>query len=278
MASPVQLGKAFAGNIKNHHVPNLAAELAYHMLLSLAPALIFIFTMVGLVIDSNWLVDQVIYYAGQVVPGDALGLVEDLMTNILNDASGGLALIAILGALWTASNGANVVLRALNHAYGFDDPNIGFFRQKLLSVLVVLSLGLGIFLASSLIIVGSVALNLATEFVHLQTDMRATINVVRWVIALLLVTVFSAYVYTKVPDALNRISIREALPGAIVFVLLWAGASFLFNLYVENMAKYSEVYGPLGAIVVLLIWLYISALALLIGAEVNGMRARFHRA
>ncbi len=269
MAFSLSFWKDIGQKIGQDDCPGMAAEMTYHLMLASAPALIFIFALLGMFGNDRQIYAQVQSVAGQVMPGDALRLFQNLFEQVIRGSSGGLAIVSLLGALWAGSNGATVVLKGLHRAYG-SKPRGGFIRQKLLSFLILLVLGGAIFLASNLLIFGNILLEQLQNWQLLQESYVPWLQWGRWAIALVAVLSLMTWLYTLVSGPANpQNRWKSAVPGAVAFLILWIAISLLFSLYVQNFGRYNQVYGTLGGVVVLMLWLYLSSLALLIGAEIN---------
>lgn len=250
----------------------LAAEMSYHLMLAAAPALIFIVTVFGLVDQQADITTPLLDYASQLIPHNAFELVQTSVKRIGAISSEELAIASFLAALWVGSNGAMVAAKALNRALGIgaEGGKTNYLRQRLLAMGVVLSLGVTLFIGSNLLVVGSSVTELLIRHFPLDNNKVLLGQTVQWLVFVVLVTTFSAIFYRVVPGAPNyQLPWRYTIPGALTFVLLWLITSLLFSLYVDNIARFGEIYGALGAVAVLLIWFYVTAFAFLIGGEVN---------
>ncbi len=213
------------------------------------------------------------FFSARFLPDDAIEVFSGLLISIVEGSSGGLALLSFLAAFWAASNGAQVILKALNRAYGYPEES-SFFRKKKLAVFILLSLGLTLFVASNLIIFGDLLLAYLGDMFQLGGETIILVSVLRWVLVILTIILFTSYVYSIVPGARGQeIPWKRTLPGSLVFAFLWIVVSLVFSLYVENMGRYNQVYGALGAVIVLMVWIFMSSFVLLVGGEVNAVLA-----
>lgn len=263
--------------------PGLAAEMAYHAMLSLLPALIFtvsIFELVGSRLD---VMDQVVPMLAQVVPTDLMPLIRDTFHQIVTANSGGFALAGFFGALWTASNGAAVIFKGLGRSYQLDNSRhtSSFVKERAFAIVMIVLITLGLLIGLNLLLFGDVLIDWLAGQYTLGTPVTTGLNVLRIALVLLGMVVITAMIYGITLFALKqRLSWRESLPGAITFVALWLIMSWGFRLYVTNMGNYNQVYGTLGVIIVLLVWLYLSSFTFLVGGEVNALiyhRRHHHR-
>lgn len=250
----------------------LAAQLAYYLILALFPLILVLFSVLG-TFSSPDLASSLLGYFSQVLPGQVYSLIEAYMGGILSGDNGapGLLSFGILGTLWAASGAFSALINALNRAYGVEESR-PFWKVKLLAILMTLALS-GIVLAAVILLVFGPQIGEAISgYFGLSTVFDMTWNVLRWVVALLFLIVTVALVYYVAPDVEQPL--RWITPGGVVGVLLWVLASLGFSFYVGNFGSYDETYGSIGAVIVLLLYLYISSLAILFGAELNATLVR----
>ena len=256
----------------------MAAEMAYNLMLASAPTLVCLVAVLGMIGQQQAVLDQVFYYAQRMIPTDALGVFRGLLETVLQGSTGGLALFGFLGALWAASNGAMVILKGLNRAYGYKKKN-SFIRQHTVALLIVLSLGVTLLVASNLIVFGDVVLAFLERYMSLGSFHAQIVSVLRWLLVLLAMVGFSTYVYKRAPGPFDEaLTWKRTLPGGITYTVLWIVISLGFGFYVENMGHYNQVYGALGAAIVAMLWMYLTSFAFLIGGELNAvLEARSHK-
>jgi membrane protein len=171
-------------------------------------------------------------------------------------------IVSILLALYSASKGAGALIKALNIAYDEDEKR-GFIKLTGLTLLMTLASVL-------FVIVMFVVIGLPTYLAHIGLPgwLDAVIRVIRWLIVLVLVMVAFALIYALAPSR-NQPKIRWASPGAIIATVVWLIASIAFSFYISHFSSYNKTYGSTAAIVILMLWFWISALVVLIGAEIN---------
>jgi membrane protein len=242
-----------------------AAALSYQVFLSLFPFVLFLMVLLGfLQIPGffDWLVDQ----ARTVVPEQAMGQVEQTVGQIRAQASGELLSLGIVIALWTASAAVRMTMNALNVAYDVEELRPAWKRYPL-SILYTVLVAVLVIVAVGLMLVGPRVMDWLAGQVGLGTLFVMLWVWLRFPIAILLLMIFVALVYYMFPDTDQPF--RFITPGAVLAVMVWVGTSFGFSYYVSNFANYSAIYGSLGAVIVLLVYIFISAAVLLFGAEVN---------
>jgi membrane protein len=260
------VGARLKRDVKADDVSLLAAGVAFYAMLALVPSLVALVSVYGLVADPNDIgrnVDDVLSAA----PQEVRDLVSSQLSSIVESSPSGLRLGALAGlvvALWSASAGVKNLMTAINRAY-HEEETRGFV--KLRGTALLLTIGLLVFGLAAL--AGLVIWPQTLGSSGGEGVLRTTVMIVRWPLAALVVVTALAVLYRFAPD---RDSPRWnwASPGAIVATVLWLVASVGFSIYAANFGKYNETYGALGAIVVVILWLYIGAYAVILGAELNG--------
>src|SRR5262245_40916691 len=272
------LKRAFAA-FREHKMTDYAAALTYFAMMSLFPTLLVGVTLLGFVGQESLVKDASDYVLKHGADPQSAAVLTKVLNKIINSSSGALGLTLIISVL-LALNGASGAFgasgRALNVVYGEEETR-GFVRHKLqdlgatlLVILFFLIMLVTVFLGGQIAsdLFGKIGLG----------DSAATIwGIVRWPIAILAMIVAYALVYSLAPDRTPR-KIRWISPGAVFAVLLWIVASILFGFYIKGFSTYGAAYGVFGAAIILLLWLYISANALLFGAELNAELERTQRA
>jgi membrane protein len=261
-------------DIKNDAVGLLAAGVAFYALLALVPTLVALVSLYGLVADPSDIertVDDLLAAA----PTEVQDLVRSQLSAIVDSSASGLkvgALVGLAAALWSASSGMKHLMTAVNRGYHRSETR-GFL--KLRAVSLALTVGLMVLGAVALLglVIGPQALSRtgATGFA------RSVLMVARWPLLAAVIVVGLAIVYRFAPDdAEARWSWASA--GAVAAAAVWLLASLGFTLYTANFGSYNETYGALGAVVVVMLWLYIGAFAVIAGAELNGQLAEISAA
>lgn len=243
----------------------VAAGVAFYFLLAIFPMIAALLSIYGLIFDPTEAREQITALAG-VLPSEARGLLTEQTEQLTSGSRSALgfgALLSILVALWSARRGTNAMVIALNIAYNEED-NRSFIRQMLLTF--VLTLGLILFFALSLAIVA--AAPVALQLFGFGAFAEVTLDILRWPILGLIAVVALAGMYRFGPDR-NSARWRWLTPGAVIAVIFWLITSGLFSWYVSNFGNYNEMYGSLGAVVILLFWFYLTAFIFLLGAELN---------
>jgi membrane protein len=259
------LGRRVWRELSEDEVTERAAALAYYFLFSLFPALLFLTAMLGL-LPLPGLMDRLIDYADQALPVDAASMVQRTLEEIQAGARGGLLSFGALAALWAGSNGMASIMAALNVAYDIEDARPWWKRRGLA---IVLTVGFAIFILAALVLL--VFGPLIGEAVAAGLGLGAVFSVAWSVVSVPIVmgcvlTGF-ALVYYFAPAAQQ--SWRWVTPGSAVALVLWLAMSFGLRVYVQHFANYTATYGSIGGVILLMLWLYLTGVVLLVGAEIN---------
>ncbi|MFA9430818.1 YihY/virulence factor BrkB family protein [Egicoccus sp. AB-alg2] len=264
------IGKRVVTELKNDHVSLLAAGVAFKGLLALFPAIIAAISIWGLVADPAQIQQQMANLTG-ALPADAAGLIEGQMTQVAETGSGALSfalVVSILIALWSASGGMAGLIEGCNAAYDEVDQRKFPIKRGLA---LALTLGGIVFL---LIALGLIAvLPGVVDQLGLGQAGELAIRVAQWPLLAVLVIGALGVIYKVGPDR-DSPQFKWASTGAIVATVLWLIGSALFTLYVENFGNFGETYGAFAGIIVLMLWLFLTAFVVLLGAEINAEQER----
>ena len=244
---------------------DLGAQQAYYFFFALFPALLTLLSIASFFTLSG-LIDQVMTGLGQFVPQDVLTIIATQIKKISDSEQGGLLTIGFLLTLWSSSGALVSIITTLNAAY---DITEGRPWWKVRLTAIALTVGVAVFILASLflVLVGpTLAEHLATTL-RLGSAFKWTWWVLQWPVVLALVATGIGLVYYFAPDAEQEWT--WITPGSIVATLLWLLVSLAFKVYITYFGTYNETYGTIGAVIVLLTWLYLSGLAIIFGAEMN---------
>jgi membrane protein len=251
--------------MKSDDVPLLAAGVAFFALLALVPALAALVSLYGLVADPAD-IERNIEDVLAAAPQEVRDLVTSQLDSIVDSSPSGLKVGAIVGlvvALWSASSGVKHLIGAVNLAYDEEETR-GFVKLRGLSLVMTVA-GIAVM---ALAVAGLVVLPHALDDQGTVGLARALLLVVRWPVFAVLGLVGLALIYRYAPDR-DAPQWRWVSPGAVFAVVVWVIASVLFSLYTANFGQYNETYGALGAVVVVMLWLFITAYVVITGAEIN---------
>ncbi len=264
---PIELAKRSIKEFFGDDMTTYAAALAYHALLALFPFAIFLIALLG-VLHIPGFFDWLLGQARTALPQDAYGRVEQVINQVRGQARGGLLSFGIVAALWAASSGVRSLMNALNAAYDVAESRPAWQRYPL-SLLYTVGLAVMLILAAGLMLVGPRAAEWIAGQVGLSNVVVMLWSWLRWPIAALLLALAAAVVYYVAPNVDQPF--RLITPGSVLAVVIWIAASLGFSFYVSNFGNYGATYGSLGGVVVLLLYFFISASVLLLGAEVNAV-------
>ncbi len=243
----------------------LAAQLSYYFFLSLFPALLFIVALASFFPLYNFN-DELIRVLAPIAPAAVVALLQDQLTSLSNSQDGGLLSIGLLMALWSSSAAMVSVIEAMNRAYDIEETR-PWWKVRLTGIAITIGLAVFILTAFALIVAGPwLADFLGREF-GLAPAFTLAWKILQWPVVFLLASTGFGLVYYFAPDAEQEWV--WITPGALTATLLWLIASLAFRFYVVNVGNYDEAYGTLGAIILTLLWFYISGLVMVIGAELS---------
>lgn len=263
---PWKLIKLTVKEFLDDEMPTYAAALAYQGLFSLFPFLLFLIALLGFLHLPEFF-DFLREQADYVLPEQALEQVNPVIDQ-LQQRQGGLLSIGIIVALWSSSAAVRSLMTALNAAYDVREARPPWKRIPL-SVLYTFGI-VGMLLAvAALMILGPQVMGWIAAHVGLEDYVVILWSILRWPVIVLLMMMAVAVIYYVTPNVKQRF--RFITPGSVLAVVLWIAASLGFGYYVKNFADYNAMYGSVGAIIVLLLYFYISSAVLLLGAELNAV-------
>jgi membrane protein len=251
--------------LKHDDMPSYAAALAYRALFALFPFSALLVALLGIleVVDFfDWLIDQ----AYSALQEQYARLGEQVIEEIQYESQGELLLITIGIALWSVSSGIRTLTKALNAVHEVEETRPGWKRYAL-SFFYALGLAIMVILAAALLLIGPQAVEWVVGLVGLDKVFISLWTWLRLPVALVLAMLSVSIVYWALPNVNHPY--RLITPGAALSVIAWVIASLGFSFYLANFANYSVIYGSLGAAFALLLYFYISATVLLMGAELN---------
>jgi membrane protein len=256
-----------AREFKEDNLTDWAAALTYYGVLAIFPAMIVLVSILGLVGQSA--TQPLIDNLGSVAPGPAKEIVTNAIKNLQGDngAAGVLFVVGLLGALWSASGYVGAFMRASNAIYDMEE---GRPVWKTLPVRVLLTLVLLVLLAITtvaVVLTGGLAQRVG-DLVGLGSTAVTVWDIAKWPVLVLVVSLMFALLYWAAPNV-KQPGFRWVSPGGILAVIGWLIASGAFAFYVANFGSYNKTYGALGGVIVFLVWLWISNIMVLLGAEFN---------
>lgn len=254
--------------IQRDDVLGRAAQLSYFFLLSLFPLLIFFASVAGLVLGGETdLYARFLRYMQAVMPEAAFRLVRQTMSDIVAGAGGGTLSTGLFLSLWTASMGVEAIIQGLNAAYDVREVR-PWWRRRLVALLLTVVLTVMLLSSLALVLAGGYVTRWVIGDPALRTVPLVLLSLLRWALIVTFVLIAFNVLYVFGPN-LKQQKWQVILPGSLVAVACWMASSLGFRLYLSLFDNYSRTYGSLGAVVVLMLWLYLSGFAVLLGGEVN---------
>lgn len=265
-----QVCKRMFENFFRHNINKNAAALAYYLLFAFFPLLIFVTNLLGL-LDFN--IYNIAWFLQQFLPGEVVEIIKNFLDYISNNSSHGLMWMSLLLTIWFTTIASQGLMDDVRQAYNLERPAHPVrytFRQIAYTVMLLIVIALTLLLS----FVGENVISfiidiLPEDTVYISDGLLNVWQYLRFVpVALLMFTAITS-LYAISLDRKPRL--KTLLPGAFFSLSLWLILSIGFSFFVENFANYSFIYGALGAVIVLLIWLYMSAVILILGAELNAI-------
>jgi len=261
--------KASVREFREDNLTDWAAALTYYAVLSLFPALIVLVSLVGLLGQYPQTTNAVLDIIDEVGPSSAVDTFRGPIEGVVKSKGGAGALLGVglVVAVWSASGYIGAFTRASNAIYEVDESR-SFWKLRPLQLLITLiAVVLLALLAIALVLTGDLARAVADE-VGLGDTAVSAWSIAKWPVLLIVVMTIISGLYYIAPNVRQR-GFRWITPGGVVAVVLWILASVGFAIYVSNFASYNKTYGSLGAVIVFLVWLWITNIAILFGAEFN---------
>jgi membrane protein len=263
-----ELGKRVWTETQNDNVFGRAAELSYYFLLALFPFLIFLTSVIGIVLGSGTGTRHTFFqYLARIMPPSAFQLIDNTMYEVSESSGGGKLSFGILAALWAASNGLGAITESLNTAYDLKETR-PWWKQRLTAIGLTIALSILIIGALILVVAGGHIAEWLTIHYGLGPVFPIGWKIIQWPVVLACMTFAFALIYYLAPDFREQ-AWQWLTPGAVIGVVLWLLVSLAFRIYLHYFNSYSATYGSLGAVIILMLWLYFTGAAVLIGGEVN---------
>jgi membrane protein len=266
--SVTELAKRVWHEIQRDDVLGRAAQLSFYLLLALFPLLIFLSAVLGRVFAGNAdLYHDLLDYLQTVMPGSAYRLVRTTIDEITLGSSGGKLSLGFAATLWAAASGMEAVTNGLNIAYDVKERR-KWWRRRIVAINLTIVLSLVAAVALSLALFGGRLGSFLASSYGLGGAFDNFWFILRMFFVPLFMLFIFALIYRYAPNVRWQ-GWQALLPGAVTGVAVWLIATWLFRTYLLYFDSYSKTYGSLGAVIVLMLWLYVSGMAILVGGEVN---------
>ena len=245
--------------------PGLAAQLAYYFFLALFPALLFVLALASF-FPLERFTEQLPQMLGSFAAPELVELLRQQIQQISSQNHGGLLSLGLLGAIWSSSAAMVAIVGALNRAYDIEEGR-PWWKVRLTAILLTIGTAVFILVSFTLVMAGPQLVDALADRIGLGPAFEWSWKILQWPVALALVVIGMDVIYYFAPDAEQ--DWEWVTPGAVIATILWLIASLAFRFYVVNFGSYEETYGALGAIILLMLWFYLTGLAIIIGAEFN---------
>jgi membrane protein len=245
-----------------------AAALSYYFLLALFPLLLFLMAVLGYLAEAGTeLRKDLLTYLGRVLPHSASQLIHTTIDEITKDVDFGKLSFGLLAALWFASYGVGAITETLNSAYGVKESR-PFWKVRLSAVGLTIALAVLIISALALILYGGEIVEAEVKHFGFGEAFTLATHILQWPIAIAFLLLAFALIYYFAPDLHHR-KWYWITPGSLSGAFLWLLVTFGFRIYLRSFDRYSVTYGSLGAVIILLLWFYLTGAAILVGGKVN---------
>lgn len=249
--------------IEEDDIPGLSAQLAYFFLLSLFPLLIFIFTLLPYLPIQH---QDILGGIGDFAPPQTMELIEKNVNYVMNNRNSGLLSFGVIGTIWSASNGIHALVRAFNKAYNVKESR-SFIVSRAMAIVLTIGMIFVFIVAVLLPIFGREIGIFLFSYLGFKLEFLRIWEMLRLVISALILFLIFTGLYWIAPNV--KLRCRSAFPGAGFATVGWILSSYALSFYVSKFNNFSLTYGSIGAIIVLLIWLYISGFIIILGGEIN---------
>lgn len=265
--SYLDLAKRVYRKVADHDCSAHSAAMAYYFLFALFPFTLFLTTLIGY-LPIPHLLEYTLDKASRMLPGEAFALIQDNIRALFAKKQQGLLSLGFLLALWASSKAVISIMNAMNKLYEVKEGR-PFWKVRLTAILLVIGLSLLFLLALTLLMFGTRIGNLIADRVDFGILFRTTwdLMLVPAVLCLLLLAVAAIYFFT--PDVEQKW--KWITPGSVIAIPSWICMSLAFSYYINNFGSYDKTYGSIGAVIVLLLWLYLSGFIVLVGAVLNSV-------
>ncbi len=257
-------------DVENNHTLQMAAALSYYFVMALFPALIFLSAIVAFLPVAG-LFNQTLDLMSRFIPPEGMEIVRKVLADAVTPNRGAFLSLGFLGTLWTASGGFAAAIEALNIAYDAKETR-PFWKTRLLAMELSLAIGLLLLVALATMIVGPHFGQWLADHMHLSRVWLWIWPYIHWMISVGFTVLAVEILYFVGPNVKQRF--LATLPGAVLSIGFWIGLSYLLGIYFRTFANFNKTYGTLGAGIALMVWLYWTGFAMLVGAELSAELAK----
>lgn len=249
--------------IKRDDVFAISSQLAYYLILSFFPFMIFLITLIGFSPLSSV---EVLNNLNAILPKSIVDLTKSIIFEVVDTQHTGLLGVSVLLMIWTSSSAFRAVIKGVNKAYDLKE-NRSFIKRAIISMGGIMSLALIILLALAMLVFGNVIGAHIISKIPFYKIIIFLWNMFRYAFVFIVMIFIFALIYMFAPA--KRLKLKEVVPGAIFSTMGWIVVSFVFSFYINNFSNYSRFYGSLGAVFILMTWLFLISMIFILGVEIN---------
>jgi membrane protein len=254
----------------NADIFSRSAQVAFYFSFALFPLLLFLISLLGIIlVSSDGVKRELFVYLSQIMPGQVYNLVHATIEEVVEKSTSGKLTLGLLFTLWSASAGFDAVRNALNEIYEIKESR-PLWRTKLQSLLLTFVITTIAIFILALVFYGWNLLGVILAGIGLEVSSPWVLKVIQWTAAFLLIFLICELVYNLLPNRQHFTWLR-VMPGSIVAIVLWILFSAIFRIYLGYFDTYNKAYGSLGAVIIMMLWLYLTASALLLGGAINSV-------
>lgn len=255
--------------------PGMAAEMAYMFVIGIFPLMLLLMSVYAW-LGKKTLLFPILNFLSTVAPSEAINLLKKVLNEvIIFEYNGFMAIIAFSIIIGLSSNIFAVIMKGLNRAYGLTETR-SFIHTRILSVVMLFINAFLLFICTNLIVFGKVIIEFIIVFLNIHSvavpqEIINWVLVTRWPVSFIALYVMTFINYYSLPCITkhNKYRRKSILAGTLFFSVFWLLGSWLFSVYLDNLNTYNKVYGTIGAVAILMVWLYYTSIVLLIGGEMN---------
>lgn len=251
--------------VKRDDIFALASQLAYYIILSFFPLVIFLTSLLATInIDYTDLIRTL----KTMMPMAVYKLIKSIVDEVINAQSVSLVGGSIFVAIWVASSGFRAVIKGVNKAYNLKETR-SYIKRTIIAYISTIIFALSIIATLIVLVFGKVIGDYILNFLPIGNVVMYIWNGLRYLIIIILLTIIFAAIYKFTPC--KRLKWREVMPGAILSAIGWIISSLAFSFYINNINNYSRFYGSLAAVFILMLWIFITSIFIIFGVEVNSV-------
>jgi len=260
-----QIMKELYCRFQDDEVPALGAQLTFYIILSFFPFLIFLFTILSYTPINS---DAFLLDLSHLLPREAYLIVHKTIKEILKVRNTTLLSFGMITTLWSASNGVNSIIRGLNKAYDEEETR-SFLVLRGISLFFTIALTTSIAFSLSFLVFGEILGFYLFSIIGISPWFGISWSIFRYFIMIITILIVFIFLYKHMPN--RQLTFKEVLPGTIFSTFFWILLSILFSKYINHFGKFNIMYGSIGGIIILLLWMYISSIVILLGGELNAV-------